>query len=365
MQPDRRVLAEFAGEGRFVLLSEGQASLLELCDGTRDVPALSRALECRRGTTASPDRVEETLRRLARVGLLAGGTAVRRRDFVGSLFVRELARLDPTPVLALVDRYTAAISGRVALVTTALSAVAASSTAATTAAPLVHDVGRLWAVHSLLAVLLLGIIASAVHELAHAIVARRHGCRVPRWGVLVLYVTLGFYADVSESWRCPRRERLAIAGAGLLANLAMGSVALITWSVTRGTVVAQPSLLFALVNTTLVVYNLNPFVRFDGYWLLSDMIRITSLRQKSFALLRHRVSRGAHPAPRLARRERRICAWYGPTALIATAAVVTWSTLVLMRIASEAPGAVGHYARALVPGAIAASVVKRAIAGRI
>ena len=130
--------------------------------------------------------------------------------------------------------------------------------------------------------------SKVVHELGHAFAASHFGCRVPAMGVALL---LGFpvlWTDVTDAWRLPQRsQRLTIDAAGMLAELSLAALATLLWAVLPDGALRSGAYLLAssawLITLTI---NLNPFMRFDGYYLLSDSLDIANLQDRSFALAR-------------------------------------------------------------------------------
>ncbi|MEW5962624.1 MAG: HlyD family efflux transporter periplasmic adaptor subunit [Pseudomonadota bacterium] len=126
----------------------------------------------------------------------------------------------------------------------------------------------------------------AVHELAHAYTAVHYGCRVPTMGVAVMLMAPLLYTDVTDAWRLEdRRHRLAIDSAGIRAELAIAAVALFAWAfLPDGPARSLSFLLSAVSLLSGLVINLNPFMRFDGYYLLSETMGIENLQPRAFAL---------------------------------------------------------------------------------
>jgi putative peptide zinc metalloprotease protein len=156
-----------------------------------------------------------------------------------------------------------------------------------------------------------------VHELAHAYTAKRYGCRIPTMGVAFLVLWPVLYTDTTDAWRLSsRRQRLAIGAAGVLAELGLACVATLVWSFLPDG--ALRSAVFLLATTTWVftlVINLNPFMRFDGYYLLSDLLDVQNLQARSFALARWRLREwlfgfGDAPPERLPAARRRVLMLY-------------------------------------------------------
>lgn len=131
-------------------------------------------------------------------------------------------------------------------------------------------------------------LSKVIHELGHAFAASHFGCRVPTMGFALM---LGFpvlWTDVTDAWRLPNRhQRLIIDGAGMLAELALAALATLLWVVLPDG--ALRSGVYVLSSATWLItlaINLNPFMRFDGYYLFADTLDIANLQDRSFALAR-------------------------------------------------------------------------------
>lgn len=132
------------------------------------------------------------------------------------------------------------------------------------------------------------LLAKTVHEMGHALVATRYGVRVAHMGVAFLVMFPMLYTDTGESWRLPSsRQRLAIASAGIGIELALAGVCTLLWSLTPDGALRNG--LFFLATTSWVMtlaINASPFMRFDGYFILSDLLDMPNLHQRSGALAR-------------------------------------------------------------------------------
>ncbi len=156
------------------------------------------------------------------------------------------------------------------------------------------------------------LLAKVVHELGHAFTARHHGCRVPSMGVAFMVLWPVLYTDTSAAWKLTdRRARLAIDAAGILAELGLAALATLLWHFLPDGPLRSAMVLLATVTwvSTLMV-NLNPFMRFDGYYLLSDLLDMANLQQRSFALARWHLREtlfrfGEAPPERFSDRRRR------------------------------------------------------------
>jgi putative peptide zinc metalloprotease protein len=128
----------------------------------------------------------------------------------------------------------------------------------------------------------------ALHEIAHGIAAKRLGCRVPTMGVAFLVMWPVLYTDVNETWALTRRrDRLSVAAAGVLAELAVAAWATLAWGLLPDG--GAKTAAFLLATTTWVsslLLNLSPFMRFDGYFILMDALDLPNLHARAFALAR-------------------------------------------------------------------------------
>lgn len=145
--------------------------------------------------------------------------------------------------------------------------------------------------------------AKVLHELGHAFTAQHFGCRVPTMGVAFLVLWPVLYTDTNEAWKIQsKRPRLAIGAAGMLAELALAAVATLAWSfLPDGPLRAGAFLLATTTWLLTLALNVSPFMRFDGYFLLSDWLDMPNLHSRAFALgrwwLRRRLFGWDDPPP--------------------------------------------------------------------
>jgi len=130
-----------------------------------------------------------------------------------------------------------------------------------------------------------------LHELGHAFTAKRHGCRVPAMGVAFLVMWPVAYTDTNDAWRLTdRRRRLHIACAGIATELAIAAWATLAWALLPDGYLRSAAFVLATTSwvATLAI-NASPFMRFDGYFILSDWLDFPNLHERSFAMARWRL----------------------------------------------------------------------------
>jgi putative peptide zinc metalloprotease protein len=133
-----------------------------------------------------------------------------------------------------------------------------------------------------------------VHEFAHAYTAVKHGIAVPHMGIAMIVLYPVLYTETTGSWRLSsRQDRFDIGFAGIRAEIMLASIALLLWNVFPSGSLGQ-SLTFLMVTVSLVgslLVNLNPLMRFDGYYMLSDAAGIDNLQACSITFARWNLRR--------------------------------------------------------------------------
>ena len=133
----------------------------------------------------------------------------------------------------------------------------------------------------------------ALHEFGHAYFCRRFGGEVHVMGVMLMVFTPMPYVDATSSWSFRERwKRVLVGAAGMIVELFFAAIAAFVWSKTAPGVVhsiAYNIMFVASVST--LIFNLNPLLRFDGYYILSDLLEIPNLNQRATTQLRHLCER--------------------------------------------------------------------------
>lgn len=127
-----------------------------------------------------------------------------------------------------------------------------------------------------------------IHEFSHAYTAKRYGIYVPSMGIALIVLWPVLYTDVSDGWKLTsRKQRIYISAAGIIAETIIAGFCTIGWSVTQPGVANNIFFVIASVTwiSTLVI-NLNPAIRFDGYYILSDLWGVDNLQLRTFAVAR-------------------------------------------------------------------------------
>jgi putative peptide zinc metalloprotease protein len=138
------------------------------------------------------------------------------------------------------------------------------------------------------------ILIKTIHEFGHAYFCRKFGGEVHAMGIMLMIFTPVPYVDATSAWSFRSRwQRLLVGAAGMIVELFFAALAAFIWVRTgEGAVhtLAYNAMIVASVST--LIFNLNPLLRFDGYYMLSDLLEIPNLTQRANQQLRYYVERG-------------------------------------------------------------------------
>lgn len=131
------------------------------------------------------------------------------------------------------------------------------------------------------------------HELAHGIAAKRYGADVREMGLMFVLFTPMAYIDVTSVWRLPSKwQRIHVAAAGIYIELLIAGLSTFVWSVVDDPLVSN--LLYNLIlsaSVTTLLFNINPLMRFDGYYILSDWLEVPNLASDALMMLQNAAKR--------------------------------------------------------------------------
>ncbi len=126
-------------------------------------------------------------------------------------------------------------------------------------------------------------IIKVIHEFGHGLTAKHFGGEVHEMGMLFLVLTPALYCDVTDSWLLPNKwKRIWISAAGIFVECFLASIAtFVWWNTEQGLLnsLCLATMFICSVNT--ILFNANPLLRYDGYYVMSDYLEIPNLRVKS------------------------------------------------------------------------------------
>jgi putative peptide zinc metalloprotease protein len=235
-------------------------------------------------------------------------------------FAFRVPLFDPTPLLARLERTLPVLFHPGTLACWLAVTLAGALTAAVSWQPLAAHAGaNLQSGRHLVLAWLCYPVMKALHELGHALAVRRWGGEVHEAGITLLFFTPAPYVDASAASAFRgSHQRALVSAAGIMVELFLASIALWIWlSVQPGLIrdIALVTLVIAAVSTFAV--NGNPLLRFDGYYVLCDVLGLPNLAARStsywiYLLQRYVLGAAGQPPPPAARGEGKWLVLYAP-----------------------------------------------------
>lgn len=132
-----------------------------------------------------------------------------------------------------------------------------------------------------------------LHEFGHGLSCKRFGGECHEMGVMLLVFTPCLYCNVSDSWMLPSKwKRAAIGAAGMYIEVVLASICTFIWWFSEPGMLNYICLNIMFVSSvSTILFNANPLLRYDGYYILSDLLEIPNLRQKAQAILRRKLGK--------------------------------------------------------------------------
>ena len=381
-RPDLQITAQRFGADRywvihdplslkFTRLRDDEYALFELLDGEHSLEDLVNFYEARFAPQRlRPEEAARFVNMLHNSGLLLAERAGqgeslhersenRRRQEFRKQWLSPLALrfrgINPEAIFAAIYPFVRPFMSREALICgcffilSALGLVAAQWRAFTSRLP---DFQSYFTPTNIL--MLMGVLAvvKVLHEFGHGLTCLHFGGRCHELGVMFLVFTPCLYCNVSDAYRFPNKwHRAAVGAAGIYVELLLASAAVYLWWYTEPGLLNQVCLgVAALCSVSTLLFNGNPLMRYDGYYILCDVVETPNLAERSASVLREgflRLFANNHVEgdPFLPRRRR---GWYAAYALASAAyRVMVTCTIVLLFIELARPYKLENVARLL------------------
>jgi putative peptide zinc metalloprotease protein len=284
-------------------LAAGGAEIVGALDGKRSIEEIRREFAVRRGADAiESDDLARFFNQLHSLGLLRSGVAPAaaeidrkrslggRRKVVGLLkspLMLRIPLLDPAPILDRLQRFTPFLFSRAGVALWFAVVLVGAVIGIMHWGELTHDLtDRMLSVENLAVAWLVYPAIKIVHEFMHALVLRHFGGEVRRMGIIMIAFVPVPYVDASASAAFPdKHRRVLVAAAGMMAELFLCGLAVMGW------VLAEPSLfrvvcynVILITGISTLLFNGNPLQRYDGYYILTDLVEIPGLAMRSMQM---------------------------------------------------------------------------------
>jgi putative peptide zinc metalloprotease protein len=160
--------------------------------------------------------------------------------------------------------------------------------------PLLLEQGQAVLAPSNLVLLYIGMaLVKTLHEFGHAYFCRKFGGEVHVMGIMLMIFTPVPYMDATSSWGFRNRwKRVLVGAAGMIVELFVAALAIFVWANTGpGTLHSLAYNIMFVASVSTIVFNINPLLRFDGYYILSDLVDMPNLAQRSGQQLKYFAER--------------------------------------------------------------------------
>jgi putative peptide zinc metalloprotease protein len=287
---------------RYFRISELEYLVASLMDGTNTIEEISRkAAEKTGGLQIPKETISDFAASLRRANLLANTFADDANYLYRILQMRRKARglkyklknilyikislLDPDRFLTKVYPYVSFIFTRGFVVFAALVFLLAARIVAAEWGRLVGGLEGLLTIENMFYFWVIFIGVKVIHEMGHAFSCKHYGGEVHEMGLLFLVFTPCMFTNVSDAWTFKsRRAKFVTSLAGIGVEVFMAAFATLVWAGTfeyPGVVHELSYKVMILCSITSVIFNGNPLMKFDGYYILSDYFQLPNLRVNS------------------------------------------------------------------------------------
>ncbi|HIQ21979.1 MAG TPA: HlyD family efflux transporter periplasmic adaptor subunit [Planctomycetes bacterium] len=134
-------------------------------------------------------------------------------------------------------------------------------------------------------------VSKILHELAHGLLCKHFGGECHEIGIMILVLTPCLYCNVSDSWMLPNKwHRAAIGAAGIYVECLLAAICTFIWWFTEPGLLNNICLnMMFIASVSTILFNGNPLLRYDGYYVLADIVEIPNLRQKATSILNRKM----------------------------------------------------------------------------
>ncbi|MCP4048523.1 MAG: PqqD family protein, partial [Gammaproteobacteria bacterium] len=260
------------------------------------------------------------------------GKSGKLKKGVSNPFSIRLPLFDPDWFLEKWQFLTAPVFTLPAFITWLIVVTAAMGAAIVYGTDLVNSISdRLFNTNTLLMLWLTYPLVKLLHEFGHAWAIKNWGGEIHEMGIKLIAFTPIPYVDASASAAfSEKRHRIMVAAIGMMIELFLASIALFVWlNVETGFVSAVAYSVMMVSGISTVLFNGNPLLQYDGYYILSDLIEIPNLAQRSTRYLGYLIQRyifrvETAESPATAHGEETWFAIYGPIAFCYRIMIMVW-----------------------------------------
>ncbi len=321
---------------RFYRFTAVQAAVQNLLDGSHSAASVAGIVSSSFQTEVKEEQVQAFAEKLRGLLLLdhpscwaqLNKSKQARKSWLRSLLSIKIHAVNPDPLITVLSQRMGFFYGEAFAVVVWLAVGTAVIISILNRESLFLSLGTLVSLYSLPLIFLVAFAVMTIHEFAHGLTLKHFGGRVEEMGLLVLYFIPAFYCNLDDAWMLRRRERMLVTLAGGYIQLFLWACATIAWRlIAPETILSRVCLVIIGFAGVQALFNFNPLIRLDGYYLLSDYLEIPNLRPKAWAYLSRKLkafflSDEAPVRSTAGSRERRIFWIYGTSSFLFSAGLL-------------------------------------------
>ncbi|MGB8658086.1 MAG: efflux RND transporter periplasmic adaptor subunit [Candidatus Zixiibacteriota bacterium] len=318
---------------KFFRIKEFEHFITQNLDGLATPEEMSRRFQEQFNIPLPPETLDRFIRRMESLGFLEGEVSQRelahlqyqKKTIIGRLLFLKLKGFDPDRLLDRLVKRTRFLFTPTFLIFSLFILSIGIIITVSNWSELGYSFQGIFRLGTIVEVWIAVFVVVLLHEFAHGLTCKYFGGEVHEMGFLLLYFQPCFYCNVSDAYLFKEKsKRLWVTFAGAYCQVFLWALATILWRITAPDT-GWGRFLFVVVITSgvTVLFNFNPLIKLDGYYLLTDYLEIPNLRQKAFgyvsSLLKRKFLRQNDLQAAISSRERRVYLSYGIFSLLYSA----------------------------------------------
>lgn len=315
---------------KFFRIKEFEYFITQNLDGKTSLEEIAQRFQEHFNIRLPLNTLDKFIHRLETLGFLEGVISerelaklqYRKRTFWDKLLFIKLKGFDPDRLLNKILKYTKFLFTPHLFVFSVFVIFVAIIVTLSNWGDLGYSISRLFRIATIFKIWIAIFLVIVLHEFAHGLTCKYFGGEVHEMGFLLLYFQPCFFSNISDAYLFKEKsKKLWVTFAGAYCQIFIWAVATLLWRITTLDT-GLNSFLFVVVMTSGVtlLFNFNPLIKLDGYYLLSDYLEIPNLRKKAFdflsSSLKGRFLKDRTEKAELSPRNKKIYIWYATLSLL-------------------------------------------------